>query len=109
MRVKFDQVAFARDANQREIAGAAAHVADQHDLAVEELLARLGQVVGDPGIERRGRLFEQRETLETGIARGHHGQLAGLFVEGGRHGEDDVLLGQRRCLWRGPTPRGTWR
>ena len=104
-----DQVALARDADQAEIAGAAAHVADQHDLAVEELLARLRQVVRDPGIERRGRLFEQRQLLEAGIARGHHGQLARLFVERSRHGEDDVLLGQRRALARGPTPRGTWR
>ena len=59
-----DQVAFARDADQAEVAGAAADVADQHDLAVEELLARGGQVVGDPGIERRGGLFEQRQLFE---------------------------------------------
>ena len=62
-----DQVAFARDADQAEIAGAAAHVADQHDLAIEKLLARLRQVVGDPGIEGRGGLFEQRE-----LAPGRH-------------------------------------
>ena len=34
-----DQVAFARHADQTEIAGAAPDVADQHDLAIEELLA----------------------------------------------------------------------
>ncbi len=95
-----DQVALARDADQAEIAGAAAHVADQHDLAVEELLARLRQVVGDPRIERRGRLFEQREPLQAGIARGHHGEFARLFVERRRDGEHDVLLGQRRAVVR---------
>ena len=92
------QVALARDADQAEIAGPAAHVADQHDLAVEELLARLRQVVRDPGIERRRRLFEQRQPLDAGLARGHHGQFTRFFVEGRRNGEDDVLLRQRRRL-----------
>ena len=67
---EIDQVAVARNADQAEVAGAAAHVADQHHLAVEELLARLRQVVGDPRIERRGGLFEQGELLEAGLARG---------------------------------------
>ncbi len=52
-----DQVALARHADQAEIAGAAADVADQHDLTVKQLLARGGEVVGDPGIKRRGGLF----------------------------------------------------
>ena len=93
-----DPVAFARDADQAEVAGAAADVADQHDLAVEELLARAREIVGDPGIEGRGGLFEQRQLFEAGFARGHHGELAGLFVEGRGHGEDDVLLGERHAL-----------
>ena len=90
-----DQVAFAGDADEAEIAGAAADVADQNDLAIEELLAGRGEVVGDPGIEGRGGLFEQRELLDAGIARGHDGEFARLFVEGGGDGEDDVLLGKR--------------
>ena len=40
-----DQVAFARHADQAEIAGAAADVADQHDLAVEQLLARRARLL----------------------------------------------------------------
>ena len=58
---ELDAVAIARHADQAEVAGAAADVADQHHLAIEEQLARVREVVGDPGIERRGRLFEQRE------------------------------------------------
>ena len=95
---EIDQVALARDADEAEVAGAAAHVADQHDLAIEELLARLRQVVGDPGIEGGGRLFEEGEAVDAGIARGHHGELAGLFVEGGGDGEDDILFGQRQAF-----------
>ena len=37
---ELDLVAFAVDADQREVAGAAADVADQHHLAVEEALLR---------------------------------------------------------------------
>ena len=76
-----DLVAIAGDADQREVAGAAADVADQNDLAVEEQLARAREIVGDPGIEGRGGLFEQRELFDAGVVRGLHGELAGFFVE----------------------------
>src|ERR1039458_3307938 len=78
-----DQIALAFDADEAEVAGAAAHVADQHDLAVEKQLARLREVVGDPGIEGGGRLFEQRELGQAGLLGSHDGELAGFFVEGG--------------------------
>src|SRR5207253_3106674 len=44
------QVAIARNANQAEVAGAAADITDQHDLAIEEFLARRRKVVRDPGV-----------------------------------------------------------
>ena len=66
---EIDQIALARDADQAEIAGAAADVADQHDLAIEKQLAGLRQVVGDPGIERGGGLFEQGELGQAGLVR----------------------------------------
>ena len=56
-----DQVAIARDADEAEVAGAAADVADQDDLAIEEELAGLGEVVGDPGVEGGGGFFEEGE------------------------------------------------
>ena len=92
---EIDLVAIARDADQREVAGAAADIADQHDLAVEEQLARAREVVGDPGIERRGGFFEQGEARQAGIVRGLHGEFARFFVERRGDGEDDVLLGER--------------
>ena len=56
-----DQVALAGDADEAEVAGAAADVADQDDLAIEEELAGLGEVVGDPGVEGGGGFFEEGE------------------------------------------------
>ena len=56
-----DLVAIARDANQREVAGAAADVADQHHLAIEQQLAGAREIVGDPGIEGRGGFFDQSQ------------------------------------------------
>ena len=56
---KIDLVAIAAHADQREIAGASADVADQNTLTVEQAFARALQIVGDPRIEGRRRLFEQ--------------------------------------------------
>ena len=89
---EIDAIAFAGDADQREVAGAAADVADQNRLAVEQAFLRTRQIVGDPGIERRGRFFEQRQLFDAGFARGHHGQLARLFVEAGGDGQDHVVF-----------------
>ena len=93
-----DAVAIAGYADQAEVAGAAADVADEHDLAVEEQLARAGEIVGDPGIEGRGRLFEQRQLRDARLRGGGYGQLAGFFVERRRHGEDNVVIGDRAGL-----------
>src|SRR5579864_7478699 len=95
---EIDAVAFARHADQREVAGAAAYVADQHGLAVEQTFLRAREIVRDPGIEGGRGLLDQREFFEAGFARGYHGQLARLFVEAGGHREDDVVCGKRRAL-----------
>jgi len=78
---KLDAVAIAIDPDEREIASAAADVAHQHQLAIEKALLRLGQMIGDPGIKRRSRLFHQRQLLDAGGVRGLHRQLARFFVE----------------------------
>ena len=97
---EIDAVAFAGDADQAEIAGAAADVADQHHLAVEEQLAGAREIVGDPGIERRRGLFEQRELRDAGFGGGGDGQLARFFIERRGHGEDDIVIGERGSIWR---------
>ena len=46
------------DTDQREVAGSAADIADQHQLPVKQTLLGLREMVGDPGIKRRRRFFE---------------------------------------------------
>jgi hypothetical protein len=66
-------VARAFDADQREVAGAAANVAHEDDHAILQLGARRFEVIGDPGIEGRRGLFEQRQPLDARALRGFHG------------------------------------
>ena len=49
------------DGDQREVGGAAADVADQHDVADLDLLAPAVAAGVDPGVERGLRLLEQRD------------------------------------------------
>jgi hypothetical protein len=53
------------------------------------------RVRGQPSVKRRLRLFQQGEARQTGLFRRRHRELARHFVEGRRHGEDEVLLRQR--------------
>ncbi len=101
---KFDAVAFAIHADQSEIAGSAAHVAHQDQLAVEQALLRLRQVIGDPGIKRRRRFFHQRQFLDSSFPRRLHRQLARFFVERCGHGENDILR-RKRGIWMRLIPR----
>ena len=91
---ELDEVAGAGDLDEREVAGAAADVADEDGLAVEELLLRGGEVVGDPGVEGGGGLFDERDVFEARLGGGLDGEFAGLLVKGSGDGEDDVLGGE---------------
>ena len=88
---EIDAVALAGDADQSEVAGAAADVAHQDRLPVEQALLRTREIVGDPGIKRRGGFFEQRQLLDSRFARGRHRELARFFVEAGGDGEHHVV------------------
>src|SRR5579883_2542204 len=92
---EIDAVAFARDADQRKVRSAAAHVADQHDLPIREQPPGAREVVRDPGVERRRRFFEKREAGESGFRSGADGQLAGFLIERSRNRQDDFVLAQR--------------
>src|SRR5215467_174529 len=87
-----DAVALARYADQGEVAGAASHVAHQHRLPVEQALARPRQVIHDPGVKRRRRFFEQRQLLDSRVARRGYGQLARLLVEARRNGQHYIVV-----------------
>jgi hypothetical protein len=45
----------------------------------------------NPRVERRLRLFEKNDALQTGRVCGFHRQIAGDGVERSRHCQDDVL------------------
>jgi hypothetical protein len=55
-------------------------------------------VICDPRVERRGRLFEQRELRQARLDGRLHGEFARLFVERSGNGEHDILLGERRAV-----------
>jgi len=67
---EFDEVAGAGDFDESEVAGAAADVADENGLAVEELFLGGGEVVGDPGVEGGGGLFDEGDAVEAGLGGG---------------------------------------
>ena len=59
---ELDPVAFAADADNGEITGAAAHIANQYRLAIEQFFVRSRQVRRDPRIECGRRFFKQRKS-----------------------------------------------
>ncbi len=62
--------------------------------------------IGQPGIDGRLRLFEQHQMArQAGGQRRFARQLAGSGVERGRHGQHDLLLGNRR-IGKGRFPGG---
>src|SRR5258706_281692 len=89
---ELDLVAVAMDPDQREVAGAAAHIAHQHELSIEEALLRLREMICDPRIKCGCRFFYQREFFEAGVARSLHRKLARFLVERSGNGEHYVLL-----------------
>ena len=82
--------------DQREVAGAAADVDDEDDVADLHLLAPAAAARLDPAVERGLRLFEQRQRPVAGGLGRLGGQLARGRVERGRDRDRDVLLGERR-------------
>src|SRR5712692_6954749 len=89
---ELDLVAVAMDTDQREVAGAAAHIAHQHELSIEEALLGLREMIRDPRIECRCRFFFEREFFQSGITRSLYGQLARFLIERRGNSEHDVLF-----------------
>ena len=80
------------DRDEAEVAGAAAHVADQHHVADLHLLAPALALPVEPGVERGLRFLEECEVFEARRPRRLDGQLARRRVERRGHRQDDVLL-----------------
>ena len=85
------------DLHEREIGGATPDVTDQQDVVQLHQSAPPVPDLSDPGIDGRLRLFEQQQVIrQTRSQCGFPGQFASRCVERCRHGQDHVLVGQRR-------------
>ena len=91
---ELDLVALACDLDEGKVRGAAANVANQHDLAIEQQPPRPCKVVRDPRIECCGRLLDQRQLGETRLRCRLHRQFACFLVERLRYGEHYIHVGQ---------------
>ena len=85
------------DEDQAEIGRAAADVAHEQQVADAELPPPALARAVDPRIAGGLRLLEQRHAREAGLGRGAKRQLARLFVERCRHGDQHVLPVERQC------------
>ena len=84
-----------RDADEGEVGGAAAHVADQHQPGAAERRREVGPMTPGEVVEGRLGLLQQREPGQPRLVGGPQRQLPGRLVEGGGHRQDDLLLLQR--------------
>ncbi len=93
--VRFELAIAFQDRDQREVAGAAADVDHQDDVARLHLLAPAAAAALDPAVQGRLRLFQQGGR-EAGLARRFRGQFARGRVERGGNGDRHRLLVERR-------------
>ncbi len=92
--------------DEAEVGGSAAHVAHEDEIADAHALAPRVPLAFEPCVERGLRFFQQREPLEPRLDGRPAGQLARLLVERRRHGEDDVLVRERKAAV-GRVPRAS--
>ena len=79
------------DQDQTEIGRPPADVAHEEQIAHAKFLAPEVARTRDPRIAGGLRLLEQSDARKTGLGRGAKRQLAGLFVERCRNGDEDLL------------------
>ena len=82
--------------DRREVSRSPADVDDQHHVAGLQLRAPRVAHPERPCVEGGLRLLEQRQVLDPGGERGLDGELARGRIEGGGHGDHDVLLHEGR-------------
>ena len=83
-----------RNGDQTEVGRAAAHVANQNQVADLDSFAPGVAVSLDPGVESGLRLFQQRDSTQPRLLGGAQRQFARLFIERGRDGQEDFLLAE---------------
>ena len=80
--------------NERKVGGAAADVHDQHHVAGLDLFAEAFAHLLKPRVERRLRLFNQRDVWQAGLLRGFQREVARGGIERRWHGQNNILFGQ---------------
>ena len=83
------------DLDQRQVGGAAAHVAHQHQPGAVEFGSETVAIAIQPVLKGGLRLFDQAQPGQAGEAGRFEGERPGAFVERGRNREDDFLSGER--------------
>ena len=83
---KFDVSALDVGPYEAEVRRAASYVANQHELAVSQVLSENVLMLRDPRVKGSQRLFQQSQVLQSCLSRRFHRQLSSFLVEGSRHG-----------------------
>jgi len=88
--------------DERQVGRAAPDVDDEDERLRRHARAPVALVRREPGVDGSLRLLQEDHVGQPGRARGSERQLARHLVERRRHGEDHVLLGERRGEARVP-------
>src|SRR5450432_695686 len=71
---------------EAEVRRAASNVANQHELAVSQVLSQNVLMLRHPSVKGSQRLFQQSQVLQSCLSRRFHRQLSSFLVERSRHG-----------------------
>ena len=84
--LKFDVSSLDVNPYEAEVRGAASDVANQHELAISQVLSENVLMLCHPRVKGSQRLFQQSQVLQSCLSRRFHRQLSSFLVEGSRHG-----------------------
>src|SRR5450759_1840644 len=86
---KFDVSALDVGPYEAEVRCAASDVANQHELAVSQVLSENVLMLRHPRVKGSQRLFQQSQVLQSCLSRRFHRQLSSFLVERSRYGQYD--------------------
>ena len=84
--LKFDVSALDVGQHEAEVRGAASDVANQHELAISQVLSENVLMPRHPRVKGSQRLFQQSQVFESCLSRCFHRQLSSFLVKRSRHG-----------------------
>src|SRR4029077_583965 len=83
---KFDVSALDAGPYEAEVRCAASYVANQHELAISQVIYEYVRMLRDSRVKGRQRFFQQSQVLQSCLSRRFHRQLSSFLVERSRHG-----------------------